>query len=204
MFKGKFVVLSLIAAALLCWQMMPADVNSGVVYPDSCLATTPGPGPYCLMVCPQGDGPTLIAVGATISVTVRDNTGTPLVGILATDFWLEGASSGNALCGGSGCIDAEAATDANGQTTIEDAWAAGGYDTGVKVVCQGVLLNQTLNITAVSPDMDGDLAVGLLDFSAFALAYPPNPYDPKADFDCTGAVNLLDFSLFAQHYNHSC
>jgi hypothetical protein len=202
MFKGKFVVLSLIAAALFCWQIMPADVNSGVVYPDSCTSSSAG---GCWLVCPQGDGPTLASIGATISVTVKDNTGTPLVGILATDFWLEGASGGNVLCGGSGSIDADAATDATGSTTIGDAWAAGGFDTAVKVVCQGVLLNQSLALTAVSPDITADLAVNLLDFSAFALAYPPaGTYAANCDLDCDTVIGLLDFSLFAQHYNHAC
>jgi hypothetical protein len=200
MFKGKFVVLSLIAAALLCWQIMPADVNSGVVYPDSCTSASAG---GCLLVCPQGDGPTLGDAGATISVTVRDNTGTPLVGILATDFWLEGCTGGNCLCGGSGCIDADAATDGTGSTTISDAWAAGGYDTGVKVVCQGVLLNQCLAVVAVSPDINCDLLVDVIDLSTFALTYGIGG-NPACDYNCDGNQDIVDFSLFAQHYLHSC
>jgi hypothetical protein len=110
------------------------------------------------------------------------------------------------LCAGSGSINADANTDATGFTTISAAWAAGGYDTGVKVVCQGVLLNETLTITAVSPDINADLSVNLIDFSAFAIAYqsPPKPYTANCDFDCSGTVNLIDFSLFAQHYNHAC
>lgn len=200
MFKGKFVVLSLIAAALLCWQMMPADVNSGVVYPDSCLSSSAG---GCLLICPQGDGNDLDAIGATISVTIKDNTGTPLVGILATDFWLEGATGGTCLCGGSGSIGADAATDALGQTDIGGAWAAGGYDTGVKVVCQGVLLNQTLAIVAVSPDINCDLLVDVIDLSTFALTYGVGG-NPAADYNCDTLQDIVDFSLFAQHYLHSC
>ena len=144
MFKGKFVALSLLAAALLCWQIMPAAVdsaNSGIVDPCSTTATTAG---GCLIICPQGDGTSLGGAGATISVTVKDATGAPVPGIPAADFWLIGCNDALTLCGGSGSSNADAATDGAGQTTISGGLAAGGCDTGLSHVVQGVVIAEPL------------------------------------------------------------
>jgi hypothetical protein len=204
MFKGKLVALSLIAAALLCWQITGVTtVNSGVVDPNLSTATSAA-GWY--LVCPQGDGNDLSAVGCQISVSIADNTGTPIAGILATDFWLVGQNGGLNLCGGSGSADADSATNASGLTTMSDECAAGGQDTGLYVVCQGIVLAVGVPITAVSPDINGDLLVDVIDLSAFAINYqsPPKPYNYNSDYNGDGKVDIIDFSIFAQHYLHSC
>mgnify|MGYP003571949765 FL=1 len=216
MFKGKFVVLSLIAAALLCWQILPTtvdSVNSGIVEPCSSSATSAG---GCVLICPQGDGARLDATGATISVTVKDNGGNPIPGVPAADFWLESCSSpGIILCGGSGTINADAATDANGETTISGNLGAGGCDSiGVVVVVQGVVLQDVNNscaplclpILVKSPDLDANLLVDVVDLGLFSLQYtsPPRGYQTCLDYDCDGTIDLVDFSLFSQHYLHSC
>jgi hypothetical protein len=216
MFKGKFVVLSLIAAALLCWQILPTNVetvNSGIVEPCSSSATSAG---GCYLVSPQGDGDRLDASGATISVVVRDNAGAPIPGIPAADFWLIGCNDpGLVLCGGSGAINADSATNALGQTTISGQLAAGGCDSvGVLVVVQGVIIEDVLDncnpnclpIIAVSPDINGDLVVDLVDLSEFAKSYtsPPKQYLFCKDYNCDGYIDLVDFSLFSQHYLDQC
>jgi hypothetical protein len=220
MFKGKFVVLSLVAAALLCWQMMPAAVdtaNSGIVHPCSSTATS-GAGPYCAAACPQGDGDNLGDVGGLITVVVRDQTGTPIPGIPASDYWLIGCNDLLALCGGSGSINADSASNASGVTTIGGGQdlAAGGCDTGVQVVVQGTVLKDPasvdctgilcLPINVVSVDYNGDLICDLIDFSIFGPAFPspPQTYDACLDYNCDGLIDLIDFSIFGGHFLHQC
>jgi hypothetical protein len=215
MFKGKFVVLSLIAAALLCWQILPTSVdtvNSGVVEPCSSTASSAG---GCYMVCPAGDGDVLSTIGATISIVVNDNSGSPIPGIPAADIWLVGCGDALILCGGGGAINADSATNSSGATTISGALAAGGCDSvGVMVVVQGAVIQDVddlcndlcLAIVAPSPDITGDLLVDLVDLSEFAKSYqsPPHQYLYCKDYDCKDGIDLVDFSLFAQHYLDDC
>lgn len=217
MFKGKIVVFSLIAAALLCWQLLPADTaNSGIVNACSSSATAAG---GCWVVCPQGDGPTLTTIGSTIYITVKDATGAPIPFIPAADFWLVGCSDLLDLCGGAGAINANAASDANGQTAITGNLGAGGCDvTGISVVVQGVIIADPLNcanplclpIVTTSPDVAPtgavDGIVDVIDLGVFAGGYtsPPKPLDSCLDFNCDGLVDIIDFSVFAQHYLHVC
>jgi len=227
MFKGKFVVLSLVAAALLCWQMMPAAVdtaNSGIVHPCSSTATS-GPGPYCVTACPAGDGDILGDKGALITVLVKDNTGAPIAGIPRSDYWLLGCADGLALCGGSGSIDADSASNAVGVTTIGGGFTStsgaigaggceGGVSSGVQVVVQGTVLKSPLDCTSllclpvkvISVDYNGDLVCNLVDFSIFGPAFPspPQAYDVCLDYNCDGIINLVDFSIFGGHFLHIC
>jgi len=217
MFKGKLVVLSLIAAALLCWQIMPANVdsvNSGTVDPCSSFASIVG-GPYCWVVCPQGDGPALNVLGpafgdGTISVTVKDQTGAGILGIPAADFWLIGWSDNLTLCGGAGAINATAASDINGETTIAGVFSAGGCDDGVAVVVQGTIILDPidwltplcLDILVRSPDGNGDLTVDSIDFTQFGNSWVPlgGSYDACMDFDCDGDGDSVDFTVFGNHW----
>lgn len=219
MLKGKFAVLSLVAAALLCWQVAGVEtVNSGIV--DGCLSTASSASGVTF-ICPQGDGTALnsLAYGnpdLTISVTVRDNTNTPVAGIPAADFWLIGCNDLLLLCGGSGSINATGATDVNGNTTINGKIAAGGCDTGVEVVVQGIVIgcpSICLAIAARSPDQKGpsggpDGIVSSADFAFFGSSYPS---PSKTYFACHdfvgnpyGTITVADFALFGGHYNHKC
>ncbi|NIM20513.1 MAG: hypothetical protein GTO51_09830, partial [Candidatus Latescibacteria bacterium] len=89
MVKGKFVLLSFLAAALLCWQFLPMNTptaSSGIV--NACSSSTwfyDAVGTRCLIVCPQGDGTTLESGSNRIALIARDNLGIPIEGILATD-----------------------------------------------------------------------------------------------------------------------
>jgi len=218
MLKGKFAVLSLVAAALLCWQVAGVStVNSGIVDPCNSTASSAGGVHF---VCPQGDGDALGA--AAISVTIRDNTNAPVVGIPAADFWLIGCNDLIILCGGAGSINADAATDANGQTTISGDIAGSGCDSGVRVVCQGIVLGNgacnplCLAIQVRSPDQKNagggalppDGLVGTADFAFFGTSYqsPPKPYFSCHDFvgNPYGTITVADFAKFGSHYNHKC
>jgi hypothetical protein len=146
---------------------------------------------------------------------VRDQTGAPIAAIPAADFWLIGWADNLALCGGAGSINATAASDALGETTIAAAMFGGGCDEGVAVVVQGTIIldpanNWTdplcLDIKVRSPDGDGDLVVNSVDFTQFGNSWTAlgGIYDACMDFDCNTISNSIDFTVFGNHWEHSC
>jgi len=222
MFKGKFAVLTLLVAAVaLSWSFMPASVNtaySGIVDPCESSAVM-GAGPFCMVADLVGGGDQLSDLGADISVVAKDNTGAGIPNIPAADFWVVGCTDGLVLCGGSAAVNADSVTNAAGETTITNQLRVGGCDTGLQVVIQGTVVNETGNcgtalclpIAVNTTDLNGDLLSNLQDFSAFAQQFPttanPNPvFNPCLDYDCSGGplLGLVDFSIFAQHYDNEC
>lgn len=233
MLKGKYVLLSL-AAALVCWQAVGVEtVNSGIVAP--CLSTvTANAG--VVLVCPLGDGNTLTApVGggsSQVALVVKDNTNTGIPGIPTTDMWLVGCNDGLLLCGGSSGSNADLATDASGATTFSNEPIAGGCDTGLYCVVQGIIIqnpgsctDKCLPIAARSPDYKSVAGCGAIDnrcpdsrvtnadFSWFITHYPTGtnpgaPYLACADYSVTlGVIGLSDFTTFVLHFagaGHKC
>lgn len=232
MLKGKYVLLSL-AAVLVCWQVAGINnANSGIV--DACKSTVSA-GAGVVLVCPLGDGDLLSApVGGgncVVSLTVRDNANVGIAGIPTTDMWLVGCNDGLLLCGGSQGSNADLATDATGSTTFTNEPIAGGCDTGLYAVVQGVIIQnpgsctpKCLPIQTRSPDYKGagctgdlrcpDSQVTLPDFGWFNSHYPTGvnpaaPYSTCADFMTPfGApIGLPDFGRFNAHYagaGHKC
>lgn len=231
MLKGKYVLLSL-AAALVCWQVAGiGNANSGIV--DACKSSVTAAAGVVL-VCPLGDGDALTApVGggnSQITLTVRDNANVGIAGIPATDMWLVGCNDALLLCGGSQGSNADAVTDATGLTTFSNEPIAGGCDTGLYAVVQGVIIQDSgtcqpkcLSIAARSPDYKsagapgpapcgGDLKcpdskVTNADFSWFVTHYPTgaNPgatYLACADYAAPlgSPIGLADFSKFTVHF----
>jgi len=210
MIKRLSVLLILIA--IVSQQAPPAAKGDILQWSCSTTASIDG-GPYTILVCPAGDGPTLASIGATITVRLRDVTGMiPIVGVPANDYWLFDCNDQVALCGGSNAINADGPSDADGMTTISGAIAAGGSGDGTLVIVQGVVIEDCefqplcLSIAWRSPDIDGDLIVNLVDFSIFGPAFPspPEAYDPAADMNNDGIINLVDFSIFGEHFLHVC
>ena len=92
----------------------------------------------------------------------------------------------------------------------------GGCADGMAVVVLGVALDDSLTscttpkclpISLRSPDIDGSLALDLVDLSIFAASFPPNPFDPCCDLNVDGIVSLQDLSLMAFHFGppgHVC
>ena len=199
---GSIVFLLLLA--------IPA-ARSMVCLIDPCQSSASSAGGV-LMVCPSGDGPTLSSMDATISVTLRGCAGNPVPGIPPQDFWIQAKTDPHLLCGGHLSSNADSTTNLNGQTTISVSIAAGGYlGDGVYAIAQGFMIQGTdglcdnpLSLVLVSPDINGDLIVDLVDLSIFAQGWPPQPYDPRLDMNGDGLVDLVDLALFATHYNHSC
>jgi hypothetical protein len=231
MLKGKYVLLSL-AAALVCLQLAGIKTaNSGIV--DACKSSvTANAG--VVLVCPLGDGDPLTApVGggsSQITLTVRDNANVGIAGIPATDMWLVGCNDGLLLCGGSSGSNADAVTSATGVTTFSNEPIAGGCDTGMYAVVQGVVIQDSgtcapkcLAIAARSPDYKssgapgpapcaGDLRcpdskVTNADFSWFVTHYPTTGNPGATYFSCAdyaaplgSPIGLADFSKFTVHF----
>lgn len=195
MLKGKYVLLSL-AAALVCWQFAGINnANSGIV--DACKSSVTASAGVVL-VCPLGDGDPLTApVGggnSQITLTVRDNANVGIAGIPATDMWLVGCNDGLLLCGGSTGSNADNVTNASGTTTFSNEPIAGGCDTGLYAVVQGVVIQDSgtclpkcLAIAARSPD--------------YKSAGAPGPAPCAGDLRCPDSkVTTADFGWFVTHY----
>jgi hypothetical protein len=209
MLKGKFAVLSLVAAALLCLQIAGVDTaNSGNVDPCNSSATSPA---GVIFACPNGDGDALNVLGLTISVTVKDNVGpgNPIQGVPATDMWLISCNDLLFLCNGSSAITASAATDVNGQTTFTGDIAAGGCDNGgVRVVVQGIVIgagicaDPCVPVKVRSADFDANGVADAVDFVTFATGWPVPPVaNDCRDFNDDGLVDSVDFVEFTGHYD---
>jgi len=196
-------VLSAFTASLVINLPSVAQACAGIPNLEHSTVSTQG---GVLLACPSGDGPRLEDIGGTVSITVRSMCPgwpgpLPIAGIPATDIWLW--SDGLVLCGGSSSSNADGPTDSEGQTTISGPVASGGYAGTIHVVVMGILLGELPTLTIVSPDIDGDLQVDLVDLAAFAVAYT-GAFDPRADMDGNGLLDLRDLSLFAAHWQHVC
>jgi hypothetical protein len=199
---------------------------------DQC-KTTAVANPGVVLVCPKGDGdPLTDAIGGVncqITLTVRDNGNRGVAGVSETDMWLVGCDNGLLLCGLSSGSNADHATDANGTTTFSNEPAAGGCDTGLYVVVQGVIIQGPcgsplcLSIAARSPDFKSagapgpapcagdircpDSRVTNADFSWFVTHYPTAANPGASYFACAdlaaplgGVIGLADFSKFTIHF----
>jgi hypothetical protein len=213
MLKGKFAVLSLAAAALLCLQIAGVDTaNSGSVDPCESSATAPA---GAIFACPYGDGDALNVLGLTISVTVLDAAALPVPGVPATDMWLISCNDLLNLCNGSSAITASAATDINGNTTFTGDIAAGGCDNGgVRVVVQGAVIglggcnDPCVPVAVRSNDFNANgICTDSQDFGYFTFEYPINPtvtdQDMCRDFDDNGVVDVVDFAKYTGHYDNN-
>jgi hypothetical protein len=218
MLKGKFAVLSLAAAALLCLQFAAVETaNSGNV--DQCLSEATGAS-GSIFACPASDGDALSAFGLTITVVARNNAGVGIEGIPAADIWLLGCNNLITLCGGSGGINASGPTDATGTTTIIGDIAAGGCDLGgVRAVIQGVLIgaggcgDPCVGVKVKSSDLVAPfLLIQVNDLSKFSSHYQPigGTYNECADYIAPfGVIQVNDLSKFSSHYSpigasHDC
>ncbi|HEX6790012.1 MAG TPA: hypothetical protein VF247_01760 [Candidatus Krumholzibacteria bacterium] len=227
----KSAFLSVLAIAALFLQSAgPGNVNSGIV--DNCKSTISA-NAGVVLVCPIGDGDPLTAavggVNAQITLTVRDNTNSPIANVPAVDMWLVGCNDALMLCGGSQGSNPDGATDASGVTHFSNEPVSGGCDTGIYGVLQGKVVQNPANCVPVclaiatrSPDYKsagapgpapcgGDLKcpdsrVTNADFSWFVTHYPTGanpgaPFLACADYATPlGSVTLADFTKFSVHF----
>lgn len=164
------------------------------------------PAPVCasgsVLVTPEGNGPTLEALGLVITVTVLGCDGIPLSGYPADEIRLEAFSGSVDFCGNA---VADHATDGQGQTTFSGALAGGGWSQGDLYVTVGSMRQvPALPLAVNSPDINGDLRVDLIDVSEFAADFLDEAYQFRSDFTHDGVENLADIGILAWHLGEGC
>jgi hypothetical protein len=154
-----------------------------------------------LVTCPHSDGPAY----QHVKVTVKNAGGTPIPGILASDFSFTINPTGydTHWYGTLQCtftaVDQQ--TNANGEIrfTMKGDTSIYGNIT-IRVTVQTIPLNDIDTLPCKSPDYDTNGAVSLGDFVTFASDYSKVRW--RSDFTGDGLVSLGDFVLFAGHYAH--
>lgn len=146
-------------------------------------------------------------VNATITLTVLDGGGFPVVAFSAADMWLEkqvAAGTGNFIkCTGGTTADLN--TNASGVTTWAAPLRAGGWSTSATlVVINGAALtsNPGLNLRHNSADINGDGVANLSDIPLFAADYGTTAFRSDLMFD--GVVNVSDIPRLASGVGAIC
>jgi hypothetical protein len=205
----------LFAASLL---LVAGIASAGIIDPCGPPVIFNGVQPACYFACPAGDTEAFYLQGFWFSFTINDLAAAPVADIPGTDFWLVDCDPINdlALCAGSASSAADSATNALGKTTMSNgSLSAGGWADGLSPVVQGYVLEDPgagctaycFDVAVRSPDISGDGEVGLVDLSIFASAFPPQPFQTRADMDCSGIINIQDLARFAFHFGppgHKC
>jgi len=153
-----------------------------------------------VLICPQGDTPSLSDLGVTLSI--------PFGGPVPTGTIHAGEACGTIRFCTVPLVDGP--PDAGGTATFSGAIAGGGqtdswlWYTGY--IPEPPCLVVEVPVHIKSPDINGDLVVDKLDFTIFGNAWEilGQPYDVRADMDGNGVINTVDFSKFGQHYGHHC
>lgn len=165
-----------------------------------------------LLVLPDGSGPAFTAaripggmtVDATIQMTLIDSCGYPICCFPREDMWLESQDYGLVLCAGGSIADHN--TNQYGQTEWTLPLKAGGHSQAAcQVLVNGMALpgSVALPLHFVSPDLNGDRDVSLIDLVVFAEAYF-GAYTFAADLRADGVIDLSDIPVLAAGMGAEC
>lgn len=182
--------------------------------PDLSLSTAtipPGAEGAAIYTLPNGLGdpftvtlPGGIVLDASITLTLVDTDGEPIVQYPREDLWLETSGGGLVPCLGGTIADAD--TDINGQTVWHDPLFAGGCSEGemTLVMVAGMpLAGGGLDLWFYGPDLNGDVVVNLSDIVAFTQMLG-GQYSPCGDFNHDGVINLTDIVLMVRGIGADC
>ena len=148
------------------------------------------PNDCCIMACPAGDGDTFTDQGCALTVTAVDGAGQPVIGLNGSDFEVDGSvptDIADCQFQTPGYVESPVGTYA-----FTGRLSAGGQtQSGLQVKVQGTTPTTTGagTINVVSPDINGDAIVNLIDLGSFAMDItdePPTNDDWRSDFDCSG------------------
>jgi len=147
---------------------------------------------------------------ATITVTLLDATGTPVIDYPAEDIYANGTNPDYYPCPQGTMADGP--TDAMGQATFSNPWFAGGSSIGATIAI-GTWPQPEFQINFPdgdlfrfnSPDINGDLTVNLSDIVSFTQDFFDfEVYHYRSDFVWDGVLNLSDIVLMAQGVGAYC
>ena len=184
----KKLAVVLLVCAGVCW--------SGSVWAQLFITVTPAGTSGCpptgvVAACPAGDMD-------WFQVTVQEVPPAPGSIITVTVNPVAG------LCICPGQSPQSAVEGAGGAVTLS-FWRLGGC-VGVSFTAvtttPGVLPVTSPRFPMISPDINGDCIVNLVDFGIFAQNFLGTWY--CCDYNCDGVVNLIDFAIFARHFTHWC
>jgi hypothetical protein len=174
--------------------------------------STASSGAGCIEIAIDGSGSSLGASGMTVTVTVRDGNGDPVVGYPFQDMWMAGNNGGLDIVLCNGGSSAAGNTNASGVAFFTGSIAGGGTTNtldvtgGMRVYLAGAPLNgPRLELSASNPDLNGDLVIdAFFDLQnvpdGFAAVYLNPVHDNETDFNCDGTENLLDVTRFADQF----
>ena len=197
------IIIAIIAILLPATAAM-ADIP----LPDQDLSTAtiaaPSPGPFVLLVRPDGQGPGFDGardisgntIDATIEIVLLWLEGAPVVGYPWQDLWLAPIGAPCINCASASLFYGFAVdhdTDSNGATSLSSPPRGGGYN---QLDCTIYISSNPLNgpplaIHWNSPDINGDLAVDLADAGFFAVDLF-GAYHFRSDLVYDGVINLSD------------
>lgn len=148
-------------------------------------------------------------VNATITMTVLDGGGIPVVNFSANDMWLEKeivANTGNFIaCTGGTTADVN--TNASGVTTWAAPLRAGGWSTSkTMVTINGAYLTSDTGLVLRhnSADINGDKNANLSDIPLFATDFSGGSNAFRSDLQYDGFVNLSDIPRLAAGVGAVC
>ncbi len=213
-----FFILALVALAPAavrsqCWDPQDPFWNEWFMAET---AAPPGAFPVLFHV-PDGSGASFtqaraaggLTVDATITLHLHDGAGNPIVGLPATDMWLEredAAGTGNLAV----CVDgtiADGPSGLDGVARWQEPLRVGGWSTSrtLVVVCGAPLPSSLgLAIRHNSPDLNGDLVVDLSDVPLFATDFQNGSNAFRSDLHYDGAVNLSDIPRLSGALGKGC
>jgi len=210
--------------------IVPVTLNVQAAQPEvnAFVSTTSANLPVSLFSTPAGTGRPLTnallwdgipgstptVVDATLSVTLTDENGDPIVGYPANQLGLASSAGGWIECAGNEIV-ADGPTDGTGTTTFSGVLHATGT-TG-----PGELMVLTINdpdanaitytgggsgldIRVNSADLDGfDGLVNLVDVGGFSTDFG-GAYDFRSDFNWNGVLNLVDVGDLSTAIGDNC
>ena len=149
-------------------------------------------GQTVIGACPSGDW-------SALDLQMWDMCGNPMAGF---EVYLDFADA--RVCGSpiTGFTDMYGYVRLPIKTGLNSSASTSRVTSDYSVIVRGVTVSVG-TVSLVSADYNCSQTVDALDFSFFALDWPPAAYATRSDFNDDGAVDALDFSVFALHWLHS-
>ena len=196
----RFVAASWLACLACLTFPVAAQTGVGLTCVDCpCPVSTTGSG--VLLITPEGRGNSLDDIGMDIRIALIDCNHDPIEGFPFDDLWLQ-PSTLNVVFATP--FFAAANTDANGETYWTGPAAGGGWMDAngpdrTRIALMGSQISPEIVLSFVSPDINGDLKVDLMDVGIFALDWNGG-WTFRSDLNADGVLDLADIGVLATHF----